>query len=211
MGSIALKHGEILMGAMKDSDSDEALNLQHSFILPDNVIIAARPDQLTEVMDAAELGEIGNVIDIENNILYSFIEGAWAESTDYAAASEFMAGKFALEYGTGNLYFGYSPEEIDIVINIGELAKRTELDNYLTVQAAAAELSSKTDLEAVNTTITALTDKNTELENRITALETSITELNGKNTALEEQLTSLQGEIEAIKTSLDSTKGETTT
>ena len=223
--NITLRHGEILIGAMKNSDADEALNLQHSYILPDNVIIAASPELLTEVMEVAEAGEIQNVIDIENNILYSFIDSTWVESTEYAAASEYMAGKFALEYGTGNLYFGYSPEEIDVVINIGELTKRTELDNYLTTQAATAKFSSKTDLDLFNTTVNELTTKNTDLEGRIaaletsllelseknTTLETSITDLSAKNTTLEEQLASLQVEVETIKTKLETIQGEVAT
>ena len=136
-----------------------------------------------------------------------------------------MAGKFALEYGTGNLYFGYSPEEIDVVINIGELTKRTELDNYLTTQAATAKFSSKTDLDLFNTTVNELTTKNTDLEGRIaaletsllelseknTTLETSITDLSAKNTTLEEQLARLQVEVETIKTKLETIQGEVAT
>lgn len=207
---LALRHGEVLMGAMKSSDSDKAINIQHTFILPDNVIIAPSPDKLTEVMDYAEAEEIEHVIDIENNILYGFSGGSWATSDEYAAASEFLAGKFALEYGTKNLYFGFSPEEIDVVIDVGSLVKRTELAGYLSINAAADTYSSKTELEAANQNITTLSTQSAEHETKIIELETTISSMTEKIITLENTITALTGELESMKEQITNIGGSET-
>lgn len=219
-GLLSLEHGEVLMGAMKDSNGDQSVNIQHSYILLDNTIICPTPSQLTEVMDSAIVDEIEHVVDIENNILYSYSSGSWAINPNYEAASEFLAGKFVLEYGTKSLYFGYNPEEIDFVLDLSKLAKKTDLANYLTTSAAATTYSSKSDISTINTKISSLTSKDTEIEGKISTLTTKNNGLDTRVTSLEtaiqvlDQLEAtideLTAEIEALKTKVDNTDGDKT-
>ena len=218
---LSVAHGEVIMGAMKDSSGDQSVNIQHSYILLDNTIICPTPNQLTEVMDYAVENEIENVVDIENNILYTYTSDSWATNTTYTAASEFLAGKFVLEYGTGSLYFGYSPEEIDFVIDVSKLAKKTDLENYLTISAAAATYSSKSDISTINTEISTLTSKDTEIEGKISTLTTNNSNLDTRVTSLETAIQALDqleatidkltAEIEALKAKVDDTSGGTIT
>lgn len=195
---LSLEHGEVIMGAMKDSNGDQSVNIQHSYILLDNTIICPTPSQLTEVMNYAVEDEIKHVIDIENNILYTYTSGSWAIDTAYVAAPEFLAGKFALEYGTGSLYFGYSPDEIDFVLDVSKLAKKADLENYLTTSAAALNYSSKSDISTINTKIATLTNKDTEIENKIATLTSKDTEIEGKIATLTSKDTEIENKIAAL-------------
>ena len=204
---LSVAHGEVIIGAIKNSDGDQSVNIQHSYILLDNTIICPTPSQLTEVMDYAVEDEIEHVVDIENNILYTYTSGSWATNTTYAAASEFLAGKFVLEYGTGSLYFGYSPEEIDFVINLSEVAKKADLTDYLTNSVAAATYSSKSDISTINTNIATLTSKDTEIENKIATLTSKDTEIEGKIATLTSKDTEIENNVSTLTTnnsSLDS-------
>lgn len=188
---LTLRHGEVLIGAMKDSNSDNAVNIQHSFILMDNVILINDPDKLDEVKIVAEENEIKYIINANNNILYQYIDNQWNQSEVYGAASEFMAGKFALEYGTNNLYFGFNPEEIDIVVDVSRLASKDELSSYIEKEYADLTYATNQDMANANVKLDDHTNIISDHTNKIGELESQSEYLTSTTGAINVQIESL--------------------
>lgn len=127
-------------------------------IFESGVLIINKSSDLEGAKTEAELTGKTSIIDLEANKIYSTSNIAtldFNEITD-VSGTEYLVGKFALEYQTNNLYFGFNKDSASIIIYFDNLVKKIEL------QASLAE---------INNNINALVTRIDDIESRLTALE----------------------------------------
>ena len=119
-----LNPGEVMIG------KEPLGQVKKAFIFDNDVIIVSKSANLEDAQNYASLNHKIAVIDLEANKVYA--EGDIStysfEEVQDTTGTEYLVGKFALEYNTNNLYFGNTKDNAVLIVDMSVI--NNELTTY---------------------------------------------------------------------------------
>lgn len=135
-----LNPGEVMIG------KEPLGQVKKAFIFDNDVIIVSKSANLEDAQNYASLNHKIAVIDLEANKVYA--EGDIStynfEEVQGTTGTEYLVGKFALEYNTNNLYFGNTKDNAVLIVDM------SVINNELTTYKSEIE-TIKSRLDALET------------------------------------------------------------
>ena len=212
-------------------DDDGNTKIIPRYLYAEEVLLVSKASDLATAKSYSLSQDYDYIGDIANNQLVYYSDTQTWEVYDEETLFEYIIGRFAKDYSTGNIYYGSDETTCEVFIDTTVYETKTAHQNDLVninteisnlrSDIDTLETNNSEDIKLLNTTISSIsssvstldtqlnqlkstvTSNKTSADSSISSINSQISTINTNISTLSASITTLTDEIEAIKTRLN--------